>query len=99
MLACHTIAGEIKDGSIRYMAIRPVSRTELYFGKLLAIVILTSILIVFSGVVSLIVGGIIYGFNTFNILTIFNGSTAIVIHPIIMMLIFLFSLIIESVII
>ena len=95
MLACYTIAGEIKEGSMRYFAIRPVSRTELYFGKLLAILLLSTILIIFSSIISFLVGGTVYGFGSSNILTIFNGTTPIVIPPIVMLIVLLFSLVIE----
>ena len=30
MSACHTIAGEIKEGSMRYLAMRPISRKNLF---------------------------------------------------------------------
>ncbi len=95
MSACHTIAGEIKEGSMRYLAIRPVSRTTLIFGKLFAILIMSSIMAIFSAVISLCVGAAVYGIDSLKILTIFNGSTPITMHPIVMILIFIFSLILE----
>jgi len=95
MLACNTIAGEVKEGSMRYFAIRPISRNEIYFGKLLSIIILSTILILFSAVISICVGGAVYGFTSLDILTIFNSSTAIVLKPLGMLAIFLVSLIIE----
>lgn len=95
MLACNSIAGEIKEGSMRYFAIRPISRKEIYFGKLLAIIILASILILFSAIIALCVGGTVYGFESLSILTIFNGSHAVVLKPIIMLAIYLLSFIVE----
>ena len=41
--ACATISGEIKDGSLRYFAMRPVKRSELLFGKFLATVLMSLI--------------------------------------------------------
>ena len=93
--ACNTIAGENKDGTLRYFAIKPVSRYEIFFGKLFAIMLMSVILILFSTIISLLVGGTVYGFNTNTILTIFNGTTAITIHPISMLSIYLISLLIE----
>ncbi|MBE5741312.1 MAG: hypothetical protein E7351_02165 [Clostridiales bacterium] len=98
MTACHSIAGEIKEGSMRYFAIRPVSRGNIYFGKLFAITILSLILIIFSGVISLCVGGAVYGLDSGLILTIFNGSTAITMHPIAMIAIYLVSLLLELIV-
>ena len=95
MTACHSIAGEIKEGSMRYLAIRPISRTKLLFGKLFSILIMSTIMIIFSTIISLLVGGAVYGFNSLNILTIFNGSTAITLHPILMILLYVASLILE----
>lgn len=95
MSGCHAISGEIKEGSMRYLAIRPVSRTSLFFGKMLSIIFMSVILILFSSIISLLVGGVIYGFDTLPILTIFNGSTAITLHPIGMLSIYLVSLILE----
>ena len=95
MSACHTIAGEIKDGSMRYLAIRPVSRTKILFGKFVSILILSAILSIFSAIIAVCVGGAVYGFTSANILTIFNGNVAITIHPIVMILIYIISLLLE----
>lgn len=98
MSACHTIAGEIKEGTMRYLSIRPVTRTSLFFGKWLAIMIMASILMVFSLIISLCVGSAVYGFSSHNILTIFNGTTPIVLHPLSMIGIYLISMLAELII-
>lgn len=95
MQACNTIAGEIKEGSMRYLAIRPISRSKIIFGKLFAILSLSAILSIFSTIIALAVGGAVYGFASASILTIFNGNHAIVIHPLVMILIYVASLLIE----
>ena len=95
MLASNSIAGEIKEGSMRYFAIRPITRKEIYFGKLLAIITLSTILTIFSSIIALCVGGAVYGFESLNILTIFNSSTAVVISPITMLIIYLLSFVLE----
>lgn len=98
MSACHTIAGEIKEGSMRYFAIRPISRGEILFGKLLSIIIMSSIILLFSAVIALAVGGGVYGLTANNILTIFNGDTALVIHPMAMLALYLLSFVVQIVI-
>ena len=98
MTVCHSIAGEVKDGTMRYLAIRPVTRTSLVIGKFLAVIIMSTILIVFSGIISLLVGGAVYGFSGLKILTIFNGTTAITMHPLVMFIISLVSILIELVV-
>jgi len=95
MSACNTIAGEIKDGSMRYLAIRPVTRTKILFGKFLSIMSLSFILAIFGGIIAICVGGAVYGFSTLPILTIFNGTTAVTFHPIVMISIYLLSMLIE----
>ena len=95
MAACHSIAGEIKEGSMRYLAIRPVNRTSMFLGKWLAIMLMSLILIIFSSVIAVCVGGAVYGFESLNILTIFNGTTAVTMHPIVMIVIFLLNMFLE----
>ena len=95
MAGAHTIAGEIKEGTMRYLAIRPVKRSSILFGKFLAIAIMSAILITFSGILSVIVGGCIYSFRSATILTVFAGKYAITLHPIAMIVIYLFSLFLE----
>ncbi|MBR2969619.1 MAG: ABC transporter permease subunit [Clostridia bacterium] len=98
MMACGSIAGEIKEGSMRYYAIRPVSRSEIFMGKLTSIIILSSILLIFSAIIAMIVGGTVYSYSSLNILTIFNGMNAITMHPIAMLSLFLISTLIELII-
>lgn len=95
MNACHAIAGEIKEGSMRYLAIRPVNRTKILFGKMLSIIFMSTIFAIFSTVIAMLVGGVVYGIDSATILTIFNGSTAITLHPIVMLLIYIASMLIE----
>ena len=98
MSACHSIAGEVKEGSMRYLAIRPVNRTSLFFGKWLSIILMSLILMIFSFVISLCVGIAVYGLETNTILAIFNGNVAFTIHPIGMIMIYLISMLLELVV-
>ena len=98
MAACHSIAGEIKEGSMRYLAIRPISRTKMFFGKWISILTMSAILVLFSALIALCVGGAVYGFNTNPILTIFNGSSAFSIHPLGMIGIYLLSMMFELIV-
>lgn len=98
MSACHSIAGEIKDGTMRYLAIRPVTRTQMLIGKWFSIVFMSTILILFSAIISVCVGGAVYGFAGNAILTIFNGSVAITLHPIGMICVYLISMLLELIV-
>ncbi len=98
MSACSTLAGEIKDGSMRYLAIRPVSRTKILFGKFFSIIILSTILSIFSSIIAVAVGGAVYGFESLNILTIFNGTAAVTMHPAVMIVIYVISMLLELIV-
>lgn len=98
MSACHSIAGEIKEGTMRYFAIRPMSRVNMFLGKWFAILIMSFILTIFSAIISLCVGGAVYGFSTQTILTIFNGQIALTMHPLVMIGIYLLSMFLELVV-
>ena len=95
MNACGSIAGEIKDGTMRYYAIRHIRRSDILFGKFLAILIMSFIMIVFSSIIAMCVGAGVYGWTNVSILTIFNGTSAMVVHPLVMILIFVLSFVIE----
>lgn len=90
-LASHTIAGEISNNSMRFTAIRPVTRGSIFFGKYFAIIIMSTILLLFSTITSLCVGGIIYGFDSLKILMVINGNNIFVSHPLLMIALFTLS--------
>lgn len=98
MTMCHSIAGEIKEGTLRYLSVRPVSRTQLLFGKWMSVLTMSAILTIFSFIISICVGGAIYGFETNTILTIFNGTAPVVLHPIAMLGIYVINMLIEIII-
>lgn len=95
MSACHSVAGEIKEGSMRYLSIRPVSRTNMLLGKWLSIVFISIILMLFSLIISLCVGWAVYGLAGNEILSIFNGSFSFTVHPLGMIGFYLFSMLFE----
>ena len=92
MFAAYSIAGETKDGTMRFVAIRPISRTSIILGKFLAIAIMSLILLLFGSLVSFIVGGAVFGIDSNNILTIINSTTVSVIHPALSLLIYVGSI-------
>ena len=94
-LSAHTISGEISGNTMRFTALRPVKRSSLFFGKYFAIVIMSLILLLFGTVTSMTVGGILYGFESANILMIINSSWVFNIHPLIVIWIFVLSLLLN----
>jgi len=90
-LSANTISGEINNDTMRIVAIRPVKRGSLFMGKYFAIIAMSLLLLLFGTVTSFVVGGILFGFNCANILTIVNGSFAVVTHPAIILGLFVLN--------
>lgn len=90
-LASHTISGEINNNTMRFTAVRPVKRSSLFMGKYVAILIISLILLLFGTITSLCVGGIMYGFNSADILMLINSKTVLVAHPLVLIGIFALS--------
>ncbi|MBQ7797707.1 MAG: ABC transporter permease subunit [Clostridia bacterium] len=91
-LSAHTISGEINNNTMRFTAIRPVKRSSLFFGKYLAIMIMSLILLLFGTITSLIAGGIMFGFDSASILTVVNGNIIFSAHPLLLIGLFVLSL-------
>ncbi|MBO5910057.1 MAG: ABC transporter permease, partial [Clostridia bacterium] len=91
-LSAHTISGEINNNTMRFIALRPIKRSSLFFGKYFAIIIMSFILLLFGTITSMIVGGIMYGMDSANILMIFNSNIVINTHPMIIIGVFVLSL-------
>lgn len=91
-LASHTISGEINNNTMRFTALRPIKRSSIFFGKYFAIIIISALLLLFGTITSLAVGGILYGFESANILMIINGTHVITAHPIAIIGVFILSM-------
>ena len=90
-LSAHTISGEINNNTMRFTAIRPIKRSSVFLGKYFAITIISIILLLFGTITSMIVGGIMYGIDSANILVIFNSDIVFNVHPMIVLAIFVLS--------
>ena len=91
-LSANTISGEINNNTMRFTAMRPVKRGSLLIGKYLAIILISFIMLLFGAITSFIMGGIMYGFSSANILMIFNSSDVLVAHPMLVLTLFVLSL-------
>ena len=85
------IAGEFTGKTMKMLAIRPYTRNKIYLGKLLACIAFMLILLLISFVASFVVGAILYGVDLPNVLLIINATSATVVHPMVVMLIYLAS--------
>lgn len=61
VIAGDSIAGEANAGTLRYLLIRPVSRSRLLVAKLVAVVVFVALAIVVVVAVALIVGPLLFG--------------------------------------
>lgn len=89
--ACSTIAGDQSSGTMKMIAIRPYTRNKLFAGKYLSCVMFGVMLMLISSIASFVVGSIVYGLPMTNCLAVFNSSTIITINPILLLLIYLLS--------
>ena len=90
--ACSSIAGDQASGTMKMIAIRPYTRNKLFAGKYLSCVMFGIMLMLISTVASFVVGIIMYGLPMTSCLVVFNSSSVISIHPILLLLLYLLSL-------
>lgn len=95
VLAGGMIAGEQSSGTLKVLATRPFSRNKILTSKILASLIFGTIFLVFSALVLFIIGFAVYGLDTTPILAVFNASSAFIISPFLLILIYLALLIVK----
>jgi len=87
------VAGEQTNGTLKLLAIRPFSRNKILTSKLWATLIFGIIFTLFSAIILFITGYIFYGIDFTSVLGIFNATTAFVMSPFWIILIYLACLI------
>ncbi len=95
VLAAGMIAGEQSNGTLKVLAVRPFSRNKILTSKILASLIFGTIFLIFSAIVLFIIGFAMYGLDITPILAIFNASSAFLINPILLILIYLLLMIVK----
>lgn len=98
IIASTSVGGEFSNGTIKLLLVRPYSRKKILSAKITASTIFASFFIFLSMLVSLIIGGIMFGFNSLPILCIFNSTTAFVIEPLVLTLILFICLVVKAII-
>lgn len=89
--ASGSISGEISSGTMKFIAIRPIQRRDIYYGKLFSILLTCAIVLLFGAITSMITGYIMYGTQSLPILTVFNATNVMVLEPIILLTLFMLS--------
>ncbi|MBO5102555.1 MAG: ABC transporter permease subunit, partial [Clostridia bacterium] len=92
ILAAGMIAGEHTNGTLKVLAVRPYSRSKILSSKILATLLFGTIFVLFSAIVLLIVGITMFGLDMTPILAVFNASSAFVISPALLILIYIVML-------
>ena len=91
------ISGEQNSGTLKMTAIRPFTRNKIYSGKFLACFNVALILLLISMIASIAVGIASFGFTTQSALVVINASSVIVINPILLLLIYFISILLDIV--
>lgn len=95
IMASNIIAYEFDTGTIKLVAIRPFKRYKILLGKLLAVLFFVIIFVLFSALISFIGGIAQFPLVNTTVLAVFNAGVAFTIHPALLMLINIVSLIAE----
>ena len=87
------MAGDFQNGAIKMLATRPLTRTQIVGGKTMACINFTLIFAVFAMVASFVAGFAMFGLGDANaIITVFNGTSVMIVYPAIMLLAYFASL-------
>lgn len=89
VIAAGMLAGEQSSGTLKLLLIRPYSRSKILTSKLLATMIFATIFLLFSTIVLFLIGLFTMGANFTAILCVFNASSAFVVSPFVLLLIYL----------
>lgn len=96
-LGATMIAGEYSNGTMKLLAIRPYSRRKILASKLLATIFIGFIFLLLSVFVTAIIGGILFGTTSLEILLVFNASAITSTSPLVVILIYFLCKMIEIV--
>ena len=93
--ATSTLSGEQISGTLKMTATRPYTRNKIFSGKFLACFTVALILLSVSLVASLAIGFAFYGFSFQKVLVVMNADTLFITNPILLLLIYLLSILID----
>ena len=94
-MAANIFASEHDSGTIKLLLMRPFKRHKIVSGKLLATLFFSTIFLLFSTLISFIIGACVYTLPSTPILVVFNASNAFKIHPALLMIIYVFFTLLE----
>jgi len=89
------LSGEQSSGTLKMTATRPFTRNKIYSGKFLACFNVALILLGVSLLASLAIGFATFGFSFQNVLVVVNAESLFITNPVILMLIYFGSILID----
>lgn len=82
IVAATSISNEITFGTLKMIAIKPIKRSSIVLAKIITTVLVGLIFATFAWIAAFALGAISFGYNSTNILAVFNANKAFVIGPI-----------------
>ncbi len=89
-MSARSISGE-KD-TLRMLALRPVKRSGIFFGKYLATLLTCLIIMIIGFGASFAVGSMLFGVDSANILMVINSQFVVIMHPVVALILYALSL-------
>lgn len=96
-MSANIFSAEHDSGTIKLLLIRPFKRHKIISGKLLSTLFFSFAFLLFSIILSFIIGIASFSIPAANVLVIFNASTAFALHPLLLMLLFILMTLLEIV--
>lgn len=94
-LVSSMFAKEMNNGTIKFLAIRPYSRSKIYICKVLTILLNVIFMLVLSTIIALTVGSVVFPGNIKNILIVINSKSVFIVNPFILICYELISIFIK----
>ncbi len=95
IMSSNIMAYEFDTGTIKLLAIRPYKRYKVLLGKLFSVLFFVIVFVLFSALIAFLAGFSSYPLVMTNVLAVFNASWAFAIHPVLLMVIYLLSIMLE----
>lgn len=95
VLVASLITQEIESGTIKLLLVRPYKRSTILTSKVLTTLVFSILFIIFSSIISAVAGFVYFGYVSQNVLLVIDATYVLSLHPIIVMLINLGSILID----
>jgi ABC-type transport system involved in multi-copper enzyme maturation permease subunit len=92
VIVSNSIAGEQGTGTLKLLAIRPYSRSKILSAKILATAFFMFVFVIFTALISFIIGSTMFGTQSQTILGVLNGTKVFTISAPMMMIIYILTL-------